>query len=292
MNADRGIPLPRVHGAWRFGTLALLAAGLSLVLGTATMVSAQAVPTKVITLKDNGKTLHAEVDQTIAVNMGPGTHITSLNVAPGGVLEQEDNPPGSDYQAYFLAVADGAATMTIEGTLPCATTTAAPATTTAASPPCPTGTPPVFDVNVSIEVGGHATGDWGQRIEGKPANIEAGAEGGYYFWHDGQGLHLWVTDPENIDSHYTGTIATDGTYSSVNLEQPEGDDSYQQVGAGELQFNLHTQSGIDGLDFTIDGGSYVRLDLYRDGNLTRTDHIWLGANSVNPEHNPLEAQRH
>lgn len=287
MNARCGIPLPHLQGAWRLGLVALLAAGLSVALGaTAHSASAQAVPTKAITQQDNNKTTHVEVDQTVAVNMGPGTQITSLSVAPSGVLQQESNPPGSDYQAYFLAVADGAATMTIKGTLPCAAATAS-----AAMQPCPAATPPVFDVSVAIEVGGHSTGDWGQRIEGKPAGIEAGAEGGYYFWHDGEGLHLWVTDPEGIDSHYTGTITTDGAYSSVNLEQPERDDSYEQTGAGTIQYDLHTQSGVDGLDFTIDGGTYVTLDLYRDGHHTDVTHIWLGANSVHPEHNPLAATR-
>jgi hypothetical protein len=126
-----------------------------------------------------------------------------------------------------------------------------------------------------------------------PADFHRGAEGGYYFWHDDAGLHLWVTDPEGIDSHYTGTITTSGSFRGVQLEHPEGDDSYRQTGAGTITFDLHTQSGIDGIDFAVDGGSgtTLTLSLSRDGHKTATDHIFEGVSEVNPAHNPLDFTR-
>lgn len=132
---------------------------------------------------------------------------------------------------------------------------------------------------------------WQSRIEGKPRSFEAGSTGGYYFWHDGDGLHLWTTDPEGIDSHYTGTITTDGRFESLTLEHPEGDDSATIDGAGTLTFDLHTASGIDGLNFKVHGGMDVRLDLSRDGHQTGVDHIFLGAFSVHPDHDPFTVTR-
>ena len=132
---------------------------------------------------------------------------------------------------------------------------------------------------------------WQSRIEGMPRSFEAGSTGGYYFWHDGAGLHLWTTDPEGVDSHYTGTITTDGAFEDLSLEHPESDDSVTANGTGTLTFNLHTASGIDGLNVKVHGGTLVRLDLHRDGYQTGVDHIFLGAYSVHPDHDPFTVTR-
>jgi len=138
------------------------------------------------------------------------------------------------------------------------------------------------------------TGGWPIRLQGKPADFHPGGEGGYYLWHDDNGLHMWVTDPEGIDSHFTGTITTSGSIINVNLEQPENDDSYQQTGAGTITYDLHTQSGIDGLNFEIvgDAGTTLDFDLYRDGHKVATDHIFEGVSEDNAGHNPVDFVRH
>jgi len=132
---------------------------------------------------------------------------------------------------------------------------------------------------------------WQSRIEGMPRSFEAGGAGGYYFWHDDNGLHLWTTDPEGVESHYTGTITTDGAFEDLSLEHPESDDSATTNGAGTLTFDLHTFSGIDGLNFKVHGGTKVRLDLHRDGHQTGVDHIFLGVYSVHPDHDPFTVTR-
>ena len=58
-----------------------------------------------------------------------------------------------------------------------------------------------------------------------------------------------------------------------------------------MTFSFHTYDGIDGVDFHIAGGSYVKLDLKRDGKRISTDNIFLGEDSVHPEHNPFEVDR-
>ena|SRR5579871_6206114 len=137
---------------------------------------------------------------------------------------------------------------------------------------------------------------WQNRIEGQPASLEPGSSAGYYFWHDGSGLHLWTTDPDNVNKTYTGTITTDGQFGFVSLERPEGDDSYSQVGTNEIDFTFHTGDGIDGVNFDILGGGRVNLSLQTvdSGGTTHqinVDNIYLGAYSVHPDHNPLSVSR-
>ncbi|HZQ37307.1 MAG TPA: hypothetical protein VFD32_15360 [Dehalococcoidia bacterium] len=140
--------------------------------------------------------------------------------------------------------------------------------------------------------GGGGGNGWDNRIQGMPRSFEAGGHGGYYFWIDDQGFHLWTTDPENIDSHYTGTLTTDGSFGAVTLEKPEGDDSVSGQGGGTLAFDLHTHSGIDGLDFSVDGATKITLDLLRDGHRISVDNIFLGEDSVHPAHNPMDVHHH
>jgi len=132
---------------------------------------------------------------------------------------------------------------------------------------------------------------WQQRIEGQPASFERGATGGYYIWHDDSGLHLRTTDPEGIESWYAGVITTDGTFHDVALVMAERDDHASADGAHTITFAMHTFSGIDGFDFQIDGGTYVRFDLYRDGNQTSPDHIFLGEDGVHPDRDPFVVTR-
>lgn len=149
-----------------------------------------------------------------------------------------------------------------------------------------------FAVVRKASQGGGNGNCWDNRIQGMPRSFEAGGHGGYYFWIDDQGFHLWTTDPENIDSHYTGTLTTDGSFEAVSLEKPEGDDSVSGQGSGTLSFDLHTQSGIDGINFSVDGATKITLELLRDGHRVSVDNIFLGEDGVHPAHNPMDVHQH
>jgi hypothetical protein len=130
---------------------------------------------------------------------------------------------------------------------------------------------------------------WQERIEGYPQSLEAGSTAGVYFWHDANGQHLRTTDPDGTEHWYYGVLTTDGTFTNLERVRDERDDSASIVGPAdnELDFRFHTFSGIDGIDFRIDGGSYQTLTLYRDGSVLPVDHIFLGAYSVHPDNNPF-----
>ena len=107
---------------------------------------------------------------------------------------------------------------------------------------------------------------WEGRIEGQPASLHAGAASGVYFWHEGTdgGLHLRTTDPEGVEHWYTGQIFTDGTIRDLDrtmLEPWQGDKASVDPGGHSLTFTFHTFSGIDGINYYIDGGTYETVDL-------------------------------
>jgi hypothetical protein len=130
---------------------------------------------------------------------------------------------------------------------------------------------------------------WQSRIEGRPASFDAGGTSGVYFWHeDPVGLRLRTTDPENREHYFSGTITTDGTIRNLSLIRAEQDDTATVDASGkQLTFNFHTFSGIDGMDYDIQGGTYQTVNLQRDGLQLSIDRIFLGEDSVHPDHNPL-----
>jgi len=136
---------------------------------------------------------------------------------------------------------------------------------------------------------------WENRIEGQP-QFQAGAPAGVYFWHEGTdgGLHLRTTDPEGVEHWYTGQIFTDGKIQDLDdtlLEPWQGDKASVDPGGHSLTFVFHTFSGIDGINYYIDGGTYETVDLQRDGRELPTSHIYLGQYGVNPQNDPFEDNR-
>jgi hypothetical protein len=128
---------------------------------------------------------------------------------------------------------------------------------------------------------------WGERIEGRPASFQAGGTDGYYLWHDEAGLHLRTTDSSGSFT-YSGTLSTQGTFTDVQLVRAEKDDSVQILNGGKvLQFQFVTFQGVDGIDFRVDGGNPVQLQLMQNGNPINPANIFLGSMSVHPLHNPV-----
>lgn len=143
---------------------------------------------------------------------------------------------------------------------------------------------------------------WQSRIEGRPVSFEAGSSPGVYFWHEDAGMRLRTTDPENVEHIYRGVLTSDGTFAALDLVKAERDDMASIDASGhKLSFSFHTYSGIDGMDFQIDGGTQLTLSLYRDdydaagkklsSQRLPIDNIYLGAYSVHPDRNPFTVRR-
>ncbi|HLH27206.1 MAG TPA: hypothetical protein VK066_32200 [Chloroflexota bacterium] len=135
---------------------------------------------------------------------------------------------------------------------------------------------------------------WPGVVEGRPTMFQPGARGGYYIWHnedEDTHWHIETTDRPGFNHLYTGAIRTDGTFVNVSGVQSEGDDWVRQEGNGVLRFHFHTFSGIDGVRFSIDGGSTLAMNLFRDDAPVALDRIYLGRDGSHPRSNPVRFNR-
>ncbi len=126
---------------------------------------------------------------------------------------------------------------------------------------------------------------------GRPDGFRPGDASGVYLWHRAgvfHGWHLATTDPVKTGVHsYTGTVTSDGKIVDVALVRPESGDTASLDGNGTLSYSFNTASGIDGVDFRVDGGTQLTFTLYEDGQLMSTGAINIGDGSVHPASDPF-----
>ncbi|HLG72431.1 MAG TPA: hypothetical protein VK009_18595 [Chloroflexota bacterium] len=126
---------------------------------------------------------------------------------------------------------------------------------------------------------------------GQPDGFKAGDASGVYLWHRvgvDHGWHLETTDPAKTGAHtYTGTVTTNGKFVDVQLVRAENDDSATVDGNGTLNISFKTYSGIDGVDWRVDGGTQMTFTLYEDGQLMSTTAINIGDGSSHPASDPF-----
>jgi hypothetical protein len=127
-------------------------------------------------------------------------------------------------------------------------------------------------------------------VQGAPP-FAGGDDGGVYVWHD-DGFHLRVTHRNNHDQVYAGTI-TSPTPLHLNPVALEPNDRLDLSPDGRtLFFAFNNYGHDDGADFTTDCADQLTL-----GPLSVDDaplppwRIYLGANEVHPEHNPVTVRR-
>ena len=127
--------------------------------------------------------------------------------------------------------------------------------------------------------------------DGHPDGFDAGDGSGVYLWHRvavDHGWHMETTDPAKTGAHtYTGTVTTDGKFVDVQGVQLESDDSVELDGNGNLTFGFKTYSGIDGVDWRVDGGTQMTFTLYEDGQLMSSSSINIGDASHHPAADPF-----
>jgi hypothetical protein len=125
-------------------------------------------------------------------------------------------------------------------------------------------------------------------IQGEPTITDDMPTGYFIFRSNGDdGLHLRTHGP-GTEHVFDAVLRTKGTFENVDLVKLEGDDSVDVVDGGhKMVIHFHTFDGIDGVNFTVNGGERLRLNLKLDGNLIPTDQIFLGAQGRHPRHNPF-----
>jgi hypothetical protein len=123
--------------------------------------------------------------------------------------------------------------------------------------------------------------------EGAP-NVTDDSPTGYFIFHDENGFHLRTHGPK-AEHDFRAVLRTKGTFENVDLIKLEPDDSVQlENGGHRMVIHFHTFDGIDGVNFTVNGGDSLHLKLDLDGKLAPTSQIYLGPQGRHPKHNPFK----
>lgn len=131
-----------------------------------------------------------------------------------------------------------------------------------------------------------------------PARLAAGAPDlhpraptGYYLWHDEGGWHLRTHGP-GARHEFSARLTTDGTFTAVDAVRLEHRDRIAITDGGRtLRLHWHTYDGLDGVDFRVQGGTFLRFDLELEGRPITPERIFLGRRGHHPAHNPFTLVR-
>ncbi len=134
-------------------------------------------------------------------------------------------------------------------------------------------------------------GAWGTRVQGGPPYLP-GDRGEVYLWHD-NGFHLRVTHRGDGERTYAGTVISP-TPMRVNPVDLDPSDRVNLSPDGRtLTFAFNDFGRTDGIDFSTDCANDLTVGpLTVDGAPLSTDRIYLGAQQIHPDRNPLVIHRH
>lgn len=132
---------------------------------------------------------------------------------------------------------------------------------------------------------------WSPRLEGRPDMFRPGETRGYFIWHNDDGLHLRMTT-HGKEHVFSGVIQTNGRFTDVEERNLENGDFYKVgIDKDKIIFRDTTAGGMDGINFKIKGGNYVRFDLFMDGHKIDTREIYVGDHGWHPEHSDFTLHR-
>jgi len=128
-------------------------------------------------------------------------------------------------------------------------------------------------------------------VDGRPAHLHMRGAAGDYLWHDTSGWHLRVTHATKSRMVFRGVITASGPMTF----QRARDESHDQVtllnGGKTLVFRFVNHGGIDGVDFTDDCAATLKLAFAVNGHRLGRNHIYIGAHSARPAHDPFVISR-
>lgn len=128
-------------------------------------------------------------------------------------------------------------------------------------------------------------------VEGRPAHLHPLATTGDYLWHDGTGWHLRVTHPTRQRMVFRGVITASAPISFRAVRDEKRDKVTLSADKRTLVFRFVNYGGIDGVDFTDSCSATTKFALALDGHRLGRNHIFIGAHSARPPHDPFVISR-
>ena len=128
-------------------------------------------------------------------------------------------------------------------------------------------------------------------VEGRPAHLHVRGATGDYLWHDDSGWHLRVTHPTKTRMVFRGVITASSPMTFQRVRDERQDQVTLADGGKTLVFRFVNHGGIDGVDFTDSCASTMKLALALNGHRLGRNHIYIGAHSARPAHDPFVISR-
>jgi hypothetical protein len=133
---------------------------------------------------------------------------------------------------------------------------------------------------------------WEAKVQGAPADFEAGARGGDYLWHDTTGFHLRVTHRNDNRQVYTGVITSSAPMRIDPVKLERGDVARLTADHKSLVFAFADYGGIDGVNFHTDCAGTLTVSHLNVGSaVLPADRVYLGAHRVHPAAVPFTVRR-
>lgn len=130
----------------------------------------------------------------------------------------------------------------------------------------------------------------GPITDGQPTLTEDSPTG-YYLWHNNDGFHLRTHGPQS-EHVFVARLHTKGRFTDVDRVRLERDDKVRVKNDGHtLILKFHTFDGFDGVNFHVEGGEKLRLNLKIDGKEAPLSSIFLGDDLAHPGSDPFTLER-
>jgi len=128
-------------------------------------------------------------------------------------------------------------------------------------------------------------------VEGRPANLHVHGATGDYLWHDAKGWHLRVTHRTRSRMMFRGVIRSDAPMTFQRVRDESADRVRLSSDGKTLVFRFVNHGAIDGVDFADSCADTIKLGLLLDGHRLGLNHVYIGAHSARPDHNPFVISR-
>jgi hypothetical protein len=128
-------------------------------------------------------------------------------------------------------------------------------------------------------------------VDGRPADLHVRGVAGDYLWHDSSGWHLRVTHRSTHRMVFRGVIVASGPLTFQPVRDEARDKVWLSSDGTRLVFRFVNYGGIDGVDFADSCASTLRFALAVNRHHLGRNHIFVGAQSARPAHNPFVVSR-
>lgn len=178
-----------------------------------------------------------------------------------------------------MATITGAVAIGIGAVLPAGAQTNAPTTATGSAP------------EPSSETTGCSFGQWPDAVQGRPVQLQAGANAGLYLWHDTTGWHAFVTHANHRPVVFRITVRSTTKIYGVETHDEGGDAVIEHADDHAVTLRATNYGYLDGMNFRTACGQGIEVSGTIDGVALTPAHVFVGHDGNNPPQFPVRIKR-